>query len=57
VAHLEVVVEPREEKNGSLEDQVLDLLSRGQVLTRTSLRDSLAVKNERLEALTKLALS
>jgi AAA domain len=48
VAHLEVVAERREEKNGSLEDQVLDLLTRGQVLTRTSLRDSLAVKNERL---------
>lgn len=48
VAHLEVVTERREEQSRSLEDQVLDLLTRGQVLTRTSLRDSLAVKNERL---------
>ncbi len=38
-----------------LEQQVLDLLARGAVLTRAKLRDSLAVKNERLgEALESL---
>jgi len=31
-----------------LEEQVLDLLPQGTVLTRAKLRDSLAVQNERL---------
>jgi len=47
-AHLEVVAKRPEEKGRGLEEQVLDLLAQGQVLTRTRLRDSLAVKNERL---------
>ncbi len=46
-AHLEVVAAPDDDTERSLEERVLDLLSRGRVLTRTSLRDSLAVKNER----------
>jgi hypothetical protein len=46
--HLEVVAECPNEKGRSLEEQVLDLLAQGQVLTRTRLRDSLAIKNERL---------
>jgi len=37
-------------KRRSLEEQVLDLLARGVVLTRAKLRDSLAVQNERLGA-------
>jgi AAA domain len=46
--HLEVINElPGEERRG-LKEQVLDLLAQGQVLTRTRLRDSLGVKNERL---------
>jgi hypothetical protein len=36
------------EKGCGLEERVLELLAQGQVLTRTRLRDSLAVKNERL---------
>ena len=47
-AHLEVVAERHDEQVRGLEEQVLDLLAQGQVLTRTRLRDSLAVKNERL---------
>jgi AAA domain len=47
-AHLEVVADRPNEKGRGLEEQVLDLLAQGQVLTRTRLRDSLAVKNERL---------
>jgi AAA domain len=46
--HLELIAELQDEKGRGLEEQVLDLLARGQVLTRTRLRDSLAVKNERL---------
>jgi AAA domain len=54
--HLEVIAELREGstklavdgRRRSLEEQVLDLLARGQAFTRTRLRDSLAVKNERL---------
>lgn len=39
----------RPNENGrDLEERVLDLLAKGQVLRRTSLRDSLAIKNERL---------
>jgi len=46
--HLEVVAAPDDDTERSLEERVLDLLSEGRVLTRASLRDSLAVKNERL---------
>jgi RecA-family ATPase len=61
--HLEVVtgLEDRSIKftmapsQRSLDQQVLDLLAKGAVLTRAKLRDSLAVKNERLgEALESL---
>ena len=47
-AHLEVVGEHHDEQGRGLEEQVLDLLAQGQVVTRTRLRDSLVVKNERL---------
>jgi hypothetical protein len=47
-AHLEVVAQSPNEKCRGLEEKVLDLLVRGQVLARTRLRDSLAIKNERL---------
>jgi AAA domain len=54
-AHLEVVTVRQNDQGRGLEGQVLDLLAQGQVLTRTRLRDSLAVKNERLgEALESL---
>jgi AAA domain len=54
--HLEVIADFGElsraalhdEKADSLTERVLALLARGRVLTRTTLRDSLAVKNERL---------
>ena len=46
--HLEVITELHDEEGRGLKEQVLDLLAQGQVLTRTRLRDSLAVKNERL---------
>jgi hypothetical protein len=46
--HLEVIGEIREGKRRSLEEQVLDLLAGGVVLTRAKLRGSLAVQNERL---------
>jgi len=46
--HLEVVAELREEKWRGLEEQVLDLLPQGTVLTRAKLRDCLTVQNERL---------
>ena len=46
--HLEVVAKLHDEKGRGLKEQVLDLLGRGQTLTRTRLRDSLGVKNERL---------
>jgi hypothetical protein len=53
--HLEVVGDVQDGKRRNLEEQVLDLLTPGVVLTRTELRDSLAVKNERLgEALEAL---
>jgi RecA-family ATPase len=55
--HLEVIAELRA-ANGmrrSLEEQVIDLLALGVVLTRAKLRESLGVKNERLgEALESL---
>lgn len=46
--HLEVIAEPDAQHGRGLEERVLDLLAQGRVLTRASLRDSLAVKNERL---------
>ena len=46
--HLEVIAGPEGENPRDLEQQVLDLLARDRVLTRTRLRDCLAVKNERL---------
>src|SRR5271156_3297719 len=50
--HLEVIAELQDGngKHRSLEERVLDLLAHGAVLTRAKLRDSLAVKNERLGA-------
>jgi AAA domain len=47
-AHLEVIAEPDQQNGRGLEEQVLDLLARGEVLTRTWLRDALRVNNERL---------
>jgi hypothetical protein len=53
--HLEVVAEPRDDRQRSLQEQVLALLANGQVLTRSRLRDTLSVKNQRLgEALESL---
>jgi AAA domain len=46
--HLEVIAELHDAKGRGLKEQVLDLLAQGQVFTRTRLRDSLAVKNDRL---------
>jgi len=46
--HLQVMAAPDDDTERSLEERVLALLSQGRVLTRASLRDSLAVKNERL---------
>jgi AAA domain len=46
--HLEVVAGLHDEKGRGLKEQVLNLLAQGQVVSRTKLRDSLAVKNERL---------
>jgi len=48
--HLEVIAELQDGKRRGLEEQVLDLLAQGTVLTRAKLRDSLAVQNERLGA-------
>ncbi len=53
--HLEVVAEFDGQRPRELQEQVLELLAPGQVLTRAKLRDSLSVKNERLgEALESL---
>ncbi|MGE0171097.1 AAA family ATPase [Nocardioides sp.] len=46
--HLEVLAEVRDGQRRGLQDQVLDLLGPGVVLTRAKLRDMLGVKNERL---------
>jgi hypothetical protein len=46
--HLEVVAGLHDENGRGLKEQVLNLLAQGQVVSRTKLRDSLAVKNERL---------
>jgi hypothetical protein len=48
--HLEVIAEHHDGQRCSLEEQVLDLLAGGVVLTRAKLRGSLAVQNERLGA-------
>jgi hypothetical protein len=48
--HLEVIAPHQNGEPHSLQDQVLDVLAGGIVLTRAKLRDSLAVKNERLGA-------
>jgi hypothetical protein len=48
--HLEVIAELQDRKRRGLEEQILDLLAQGAVLTRAKLRDSLAVQNERLGA-------
>jgi RecA-family ATPase len=48
--HLEVIAGLRDEKRRGLQEQVLDLLPQGTVLTRAKLRDCLAVQNERLGA-------
>ena len=54
-AHLEVIAELHDPPRHNLHDQVLDLLAPGVVLTRSKLRDTLGVKNERLgEALESL---
>jgi hypothetical protein len=46
--HLAVVAEPQDESRRNLRQEVLSLLARGEAWTRTALRDTLAVKNERL---------
>ena len=46
--HLEVIAQHQDGKPRSLQEQVLDVLAAGIVLTRAKLRDCLAVKNERL---------
>ena len=46
--HLEVIAGLHDEKEDSLAERLLALLARGRALTRTTLRDSLAVRNERL---------
>jgi hypothetical protein len=47
-AHLVVIAELSNEMDRGLHERLLALLAGGQVLTRTSLRESLGVKNERL---------
>jgi hypothetical protein len=46
--HLAVIAETRDEHRRTLQDRVLELLAAGDVLTRARLRETLAVKNERL---------
>ena len=48
--HLEIVAEPQDGCRRGLQERVLELLAGGQTLSRTRLRDALAVKNERLGA-------
>jgi AAA domain len=48
--HLEVVGETAIERQRSLQERVLDLLTSGVTLTRAKLRDALSVKNELLGA-------
>jgi hypothetical protein len=46
--HLEAIAPHQDSRPRSLQDQVLDVLAAGIVLTRAKLRERLAVKNERL---------
>jgi hypothetical protein len=46
--HLEVIAEREGQNERGLEERVLDLLVQGKALTRTQMRDELAVNNERL---------
>jgi hypothetical protein len=48
MTHLEVVGERHEESPVNLPDQVLGLLPNGTTMTRTKLRDTLSVQNQRL---------
>ncbi len=48
MTHLEVISKPDGENGPGLEERVLDLLAQGDVLTRTRLRDALAINSERL---------
>ena len=48
--HLEIVAESQEGCRRGLQEQVLDLLGGGEVLSRARLRAALAVQNERLGA-------
>jgi hypothetical protein len=53
--HLRVIAEVHAENGRSLQDQVLARLTKGAVLTRAKLRETLSVKNQRLgEALESL---
>jgi hypothetical protein len=55
MTHLEVIAAMHDDWRHGLQEQVLALLAKDTVLTRTRLRDSLSVKNERLgEALQSL---
>ncbi len=47
-AHLEVIAHPEDRTGRGLKEQGLELLAAGGVLTRSSLRTSLAAKNETL---------
>jgi len=46
--HLEVAAAPQGQRQRDLQEQVLELLAPGEGLTRTKLRETLGVKNERL---------
>jgi hypothetical protein len=46
--HLEAIEVPEDQDGCGLEERVLNLPARGEVVTRTWLRDALAVNNERL---------
>ena len=48
--HLEVVAEPSGQIRPCVEEQVLALLANGVELTRSKLRETLSIKNERLGA-------
>jgi hypothetical protein len=50
MTHLEIVAESQEGCRRGLQEQVLDLLGGGEVLSRARLRAALAVQNERLGA-------
>ena len=46
--HLEIIAQHQDARRRSLDEQVLDVMGGGIVLTRAKLRECLAVKNERL---------